>query len=113
MRHLLLATLLSTTLLGGCAHLRTLNDAASVLCELFATDQGEALGMSPVEWCSVKENLDPFLDEILAAQRNATAMSLNRTSGGEAPAPPSDGDGVAPDPAPDEEPPTAPSGEDR
>ena len=102
MRHLLLATLLLTTLLGGCAHLRTLNDAATVVCELFAVDHEEAFGMSPSDWCSVKENLDPFLDEILAAQRNATALSLNCTSGGEAPAPDETGSGEPPDAPPPE-----------
>ncbi len=82
---------------------RTANDAAEILCELFAVENSEALGgIDPIAWCSVRDNLDPFLDEILAAQRNAAALSLNRTSGGEAPAPPSDGDGVASESAPDE-----------
>ncbi len=82
---------------------RTANDAAEILCELFAAENPEALGgIDPIAWCSVRDNLDPFIEEILAAQRNATALSLNRTSGGEAPTPPSDGDGMAPESASDD-----------
>jgi predicted small secreted protein len=87
---------------------RTINDAASIMCELFALEQGEeALGMSAGEWCNVHDNLKPFIDEALAAQRAAGAMSMGRinaTSGGEDPEPPSDGDGKAPESVPDDNP---------
>lgn len=82
MRHLL-TILLLTSLLGGCATLRTLSDIGSAMCELFATENEGALGMSPAAWCSIKENLEPFIEEAFAAQRTAGAMGLNRTSGGE------------------------------
>lgn len=48
---------------------RTMSDAADIACVLFATDhQGEIQSLSPRQWCDIKHNFDPFLDEILAAQ---------------------------------------------
>jgi hypothetical protein len=60
--------------LGGCAAFkktaRTLNDAARVFCEVFASDNKGQLpdGMSPREWCQIQKNLDPFIDTLLSAK---------------------------------------------
>jgi hypothetical protein len=67
--------------LGGCAGLkqnaRTVNDAANVLCELFGVENPEVLqGASVSDYCAVKENLDPFIESILAAKQGLKA-SLN------------------------------------
>jgi hypothetical protein len=60
----------------GCAGLaavaRTANDIARDACVLFATENKAALGASvgsPADWCAVRENVAPFLDSILSAQR--------------------------------------------
>lgn len=48
---------------------RTINDAADIACVLFAADhEAELASLSPRQWCDIKRNFDPFLDEILAAQ---------------------------------------------
>lgn len=51
---------------------RTANDAAAILCELVAAEkQQELQGLSPQQWCAIHENLRPFLDEVLSAQKAA------------------------------------------
>lgn len=51
---------------------RTANDAAAILCELVAAEKPEELqGLSPQQWCAIHENLRPFLDEVLSAQKAA------------------------------------------
>lgn len=51
---------------------RTANDAAMILCELVAAEkQQELQGLSPQQWCAIHENLRPFLDEVLSAQKAA------------------------------------------
>jgi hypothetical protein len=53
---------------------RTINDAADIACTLFAAEHTDALqSLTPRQWCDLKENFDPFLDEILSAQRAAGA----------------------------------------
>lgn len=53
---------------------RTINDAADIACELFAADHPEALqSLTPEQWCDIHEHLDPFIEEILQAQREAGA----------------------------------------
>lgn len=68
-------------LLVSCASLkpiaRTVNDAATVLCELYGAENPELLdGASVSDYCAVKENLDPFIDSVLAAKQSLKA-SLN------------------------------------
>ena len=71
----------------GCAALkpiaRTINDVGNVLCELFAVDQSEEQrdGLSPSQWCAIKEHVDPFIAEALAAKQAAglTAMSRDQS----------------------------------
>lgn len=70
------ATLLTAFLLTGCAaiknHARTVNDIASDLCMLVATENAEQLaGLTPRQWCQIHENLQPFIDEVLAAKRSS------------------------------------------
>lgn len=58
----------------GCAALkpalRTINDAASILCSTAfgVADQAKAEGLSVEDWCAVQKNLKPFLDEALKAR---------------------------------------------
>lgn len=55
---------------------RTANDAAAILCELVAAEKPEELqGLSPQQWCAIHENLRPFLDEVLSAQKAAAKRS--------------------------------------
>lgn len=53
--------------------LRTADDIATDLCMLFATDNAEDLAerysMSPREWCAVKDNFQPFIDDVLKLRR--------------------------------------------
>lgn len=68
---------LSLIILGtGCAlfkgALRTANDLATVMCEIFAEEHEEELaGMSPKAWCGVHDHLAPFLDAVLSAEQVA------------------------------------------
>lgn len=55
---------------------RTADDAASILCELFAAENKEAVGMSPEQWCALHDNLQPFIDQVLAAKQAAGAAAL-------------------------------------
>jgi hypothetical protein len=73
---LMVGTVLVWTLLACGAAVRdvgrTLNDAADIACTLFATDHtAELQGLTPRQFCDIKHNFDPFLDEILSAQRVA------------------------------------------
>jgi len=73
---------------AGCAGakpiLRTIDDAATTLCLLAAAEQpSEKIGgMTPEQWCAIKENFQPFIDEALAAQK--AAASRTGLSGAEA-----------------------------
>jgi hypothetical protein len=61
--------------LGGCAAFkqtaRTVNDAASILCQgAFGIDEEAARrGISVEELCKIKDVLNPFIEEALKAQR--------------------------------------------
>jgi len=68
--------ILSFFAIVGCGLLkdvgRTANDAAAILCELVAAEkQQELQGLSPQQWCAIHDNLQPFLDEVLSAQKAA------------------------------------------
>ena len=59
--------------LTSCATLRnigtTVNDAASLLCNVFAEEHiAELDGLSPADWCAIKGHLDPFIDYVLDVQ---------------------------------------------
>lgn len=51
--------------------LRTANDIAKQACETFAEARERQLGISKEQWCALRDNLDPFLSVILAAERKA------------------------------------------
>ena len=53
--------------------LHTAADAARVLCELWAEEQGgeRVLKLSPADFCAVADNVRPFLDATLAAKQQA------------------------------------------
>ena len=80
MRNYLLIIVL---LASGCATAkgigRTINDAGSILRNLFAVDATteQLQGMSAADWCAVHENVKPFIDEALAAKQ-AVAMQLQQ-----------------------------------
>ncbi len=52
---------------------KTMDDIATDLCMFAASEQEqEALaGLSPADFCRVKDHLQPFIDEALAAKRAA------------------------------------------
>ncbi len=73
-----IGTLLVVTLIACGASIRdighTINDAADIACTLFAAQHVEELNeLTPRQWCDIKSNFDPFLEEILQAQRVAGA----------------------------------------
>jgi hypothetical protein len=74
MKHLIVVL----ALVAGCGWLgsaiRTTIDIARCLCEVVAAEQpeGELAGMSPEEWCEVRENLEPFIDEVTRAKAAAS-----------------------------------------
>ena len=60
---------------GACAAfkkvVRSVNHIATDLCWIFAEDNPDQIGgLLPSEWCSVKENIDPFIDYVLKAQKH-------------------------------------------
>jgi len=71
-RALLLAGALA---LSGCSSvkpiLNTVNDAARIICELAAAEHAdsERAGLTAQQWCAIRKNLDPFIEEALRAQR--------------------------------------------
>lgn len=66
---LVVSTVLSACFLKPAA--RTANDLARATCETFADARERQLGMSAEQWCGLHDNLDPFLQTILAAERRA------------------------------------------
>lgn len=62
-------------LLSSCALfqkvLHTAEDAAEVLCQLWAKDQGPQLRLSPEDFCAIADNVRPFVDQALAAKQAA------------------------------------------
>lgn len=76
-----------TTMDLGCGTLkdigRTVNDAASILCNVFAVEMQDAdpdlLGsLSPADYCAIQDNLSPFIDQALAAKNAAGQLSVAR-----------------------------------
>ncbi len=82
----LFLTIILAVFLSSCAawqkakpFVRTINDAATTLCHLFAAEHEDQLGgMTATDFCSVKENLDPFIDAALSAKQTAGAMAVSR-----------------------------------
>lgn len=51
---------------------RTVLDIATTLCESVAVRGQDRLhGLSVSEWCAIERNLEPFIDAVLAAEREA------------------------------------------
>jgi hypothetical protein len=75
--------LLGVVLVEGCGTLkqvgRTINDAATVLCELYAVDANpeQLNGLTPSDYCAIHDHLEPFIEEALAAKQ-AAAMKLQQ-----------------------------------
>ena len=77
----------------GCGMLkqtgRTINDAASILCTLFAVEAAETDpemlgGMNAADYCAIHDNLQPFIDEALSAKQAAGRISLSRPTNADA-----------------------------
>jgi hypothetical protein len=67
----------------GCSFLkdagRTIHDAATILCRLFAEEnQKELAGITPQQFCAAEENLRPFIDEALKAKQTAGGTALSQ-----------------------------------
>ncbi len=71
---------------AGCAVVkqvaRTVNDAASILCEdaagqMMGTPDGDRVlqGLSAADWCKVHDNLAPFVEAALRAQQTAATQA--------------------------------------
>jgi hypothetical protein len=64
--------------LVGCAALkpiiRTIVDIATLLCENAASEQpiSALQGQTPQQFCKVKANVQPFIDQVLSAKLNAS-----------------------------------------
>lgn len=76
MKNALVAFALVSGLVVGCAAFkkvaRTVNDIATDLCWIAARENPDQLGgLLPKEWCAIKENIDPFIDQILQAKQAA------------------------------------------
>ena len=54
---------------------RTANDIARQACSTFAEARERQLGISAEQWCRLRDNLDPFLQVILSAERKAGISS--------------------------------------
>lgn len=52
---------------------RTINDAASIACEVAFGEEELPQGMSLKEFCDIHENVQPFVDQILAAKAGVKA----------------------------------------
>jgi len=52
---------------------RTANDAARIACEVMFGEEELPQGMSVEQFCAVHENVQPFLDQILAAKAGVQA----------------------------------------
>ncbi len=68
---------------------RSLNDAASIMCNVFAVELSEVDperlgGKSATDYCAIHDNLSPFIDQALSVKNAAVAASL---AGPVAPAP--------------------------
>lgn len=50
---------------------RTLNDAATIACHTALGEEAEKQGLKVEDLCAAKEVLQPFLDAILSAQKQA------------------------------------------
>lgn len=63
--------------LTGCAFLkpaaRTVNDVARIACETTFGEEELPQGMSVEDFCEAHENLQPFIDQILAAHAGVKA----------------------------------------
>ncbi len=59
--------------------LRTIDDVAQDLCLIFATENEDALGVSPGDFCEAKDHLQPFIDQVLAAKQTAGGMALDKS----------------------------------
>jgi hypothetical protein len=74
-------------LISGCALFkstaRTANDAGLILCQLFAAEHKEEVGMSPGDWCAIHRNLQPFIEEALSAKQKAGAFATKNPNAGE------------------------------
>ena len=78
-RKIIALVLIISLAVAGCAAfkkvVRSVNHIATDLCWIFAEDNPDQLGgLLPSEWCSVKENIDPFVDYVLKAQKHGAVQ---------------------------------------
>lgn len=67
----------------GCAeakpYLRTADDVASSLCAIFFSEQqGLSVEEAAAKFCQTKDQLQPWIDEVLAAKRQAGIQALGK-----------------------------------
>jgi hypothetical protein len=80
MKKMVIASLLVVSLVVGCAAIkpiiRTIVDVAEILCILTAEKQNQKalMDMTPQQWCAVETNLQPFIDQLFAAQKAAAVQ---------------------------------------
>jgi hypothetical protein len=78
-KNVIIAAMIAATLC--CAEalpiIRTILDVATILCEVTAEEQpkDELGGLTPAQWCSIPENVQPFLDGAKAAQEEAAGKA--------------------------------------
>jgi hypothetical protein len=76
-----IAALALVYLFAGCAAakpvLRTIDDAASILCETAfgVQEQAQKEGLSVHDWCAIHEHLRPFIQEALKARAAAAQQA--------------------------------------
>lgn len=78
-----LLALMFCAILSSCAGakqiVRTVHDAAVVLCEVFAAEQAEKQGITVEQsvdaFCSSEEKLRPFIEAVLVAKQTAGAQT--------------------------------------
>lgn len=69
------AVLALALVLPGCSVFKSttrgISDAAAIVCETVAVDMTakQRAELSPREWCQIHENVKPYLDDLLRAQR--------------------------------------------
>lgn len=84
-KHKKTIAILSAVVFVGCASWKavgkTADDAAAILCNLYAVENEDALGLGPADFCAIKENLQPFIDQALAAKREAGFQLARETPG--------------------------------
>ena len=75
-----LAITLAATMALGCATfkkvVRSVVSVATDLCWVVAAENTDKLGgMTPAAWCAIADNIEPFIQEVLAAKDAASSTT--------------------------------------